>query len=52
MALHSELQHTPRFAVTRGPGATFWAPNAVNGVVNVVTKNSRDTPGLFMQVGT
>ncbi len=29
----------------RGPGATLWGANAVNGVINIITKNSRDTQG-------
>jgi len=51
-ALDYELEDIDRIEVVRGPGATLWGANAVNGVVNIVTKNSRDTPGLFMQVGT
>jgi iron complex outermembrane receptor protein len=51
-ALDYELEDIDRIEVVRGPGATLWGANAVNGVVNIVTKNSRDTQGLFMQVGT
>jgi iron complex outermembrane recepter protein len=51
-ALDYELEDVDRIEVVRGPGATLWGANAVNGVVNIVTKNSRDTSGLFMQVGT
>jgi len=51
-ALDYELEDIDRIEVVRGPGATLWGANAVNGVVNIVTKNSRDTSGLFMQVGT
>ena len=51
-ALDYELEDLDRIEVVRGPGATLWGANAVNGVVNIVTKNSRDTPGLFMQIGT
>ena len=51
-ALDYELEDIDRIEVVRGPGATLWGANAVNGVVNIVTKNSRDTSGLFMQIGT
>jgi iron complex outermembrane recepter protein len=51
-ALDYELEDIDRIEVIRGPGATLWGANAVNGVVNIVTKNSRDSQGLFMQVGT
>lgn len=31
--------------VVRGPGATLWGANAVNGVINIITKNSKETQG-------
>lgn len=34
-----------RIEVIRGPGAVSWGENAVNGVINIITKNSKDTPG-------
>lgn len=34
-----------RIEVVRGPGATLWGSNAVNGVINIVTKNAKDTVG-------
>ena len=34
-----------RIEVIRGPGATIWGSNAVNGVINITTKHSRDTIG-------
>lgn len=45
-----DLQQTPledidRIEVIRGPGATVWGANAVNGVINVVTRSARDTQG-------
>ena len=36
----------------RGPGATFWGANAVNGVVNIITKSARETVGAFVAVGS
>ena len=34
-----------RIEVIRGPGATLWGANAVNGVINVTSKSARDTQG-------
>ena len=40
-----------RIEVISGPGATLWGANAVNGVINIVTKKSYDTQGGFAEVG-
>jgi len=43
-----------RIEVTRGPGGTIWGANAVNGVINVITKSAADTRGTFVNasIGT
>jgi len=45
------LQDVERIEVIRGPGATIWGPNAVNGVINIITKSSQDTHGELVSVG-
>ncbi len=40
-----------RIEVIRGPGGTIWGPNAVNGVINVITKSSKDTQGILASAG-
>jgi iron complex outermembrane receptor protein len=40
-----------RIEVIRGPGGTIWGPNAVNGVINVITKDSKDTQGWQASAG-
>ncbi len=35
-----------RIEVIRGPGGTIWGPNAVDGVINVITKSSKETQGI------
>lgn len=36
-----------RIEVIRGPGATLWGANAVNGVINVITRHAKDTTGNY-----
>jgi len=40
-----DLDDLDRIEVVRGPGAALWGQNAVNGVINIVTKNAADTLG-------
>jgi iron complex outermembrane recepter protein len=39
------LEDVERIEVISGPGATLWGANAVNGVINVITKHSSETRG-------
>ncbi|MSU37091.1 MAG: TonB-dependent receptor [Pedosphaera sp.] len=45
------LEDVDRIEVIRGPGATLWGANAVNGVINVITKNARETQGTLISGG-
>jgi iron complex outermembrane receptor protein len=42
------MQDLERIEVVRGPGATLWGANAVNGVISINTKSARDTQGLLV----
>jgi len=40
-----------RIEVIRGPSAAMWGANAVNGVINIITKHSADTLGGYAELG-
>jgi iron complex outermembrane receptor protein len=45
------LEDVDRIEVISGPGGTLWGANAVNGVINVIMKSSKDTKGLLAEAG-
>jgi iron complex outermembrane recepter protein len=50
-ALDTLLEDVERIEVIRGPGASVWGANAVNGVVNIITKSAEQTQSAFVQAG-
>ena len=44
------LEDVERIEVISGPGGTLWGSNAVNGVINIITRSSRDTQGQLAAV--
>ena len=45
------LEDIDRIEVIRGPGTTMWGANAVNGVINIITKKANATIGSLVSVG-
>jgi iron complex outermembrane receptor protein len=44
------LEDVERIEVISGPGATLWGANAVNGVINIITRSAAETHGGYMSV--
>ena len=45
------LQDIERIEVISGPGATLWGVNAVDGVINIITRSAKDSQGLLLAAG-
>jgi iron complex outermembrane receptor protein len=45
------LEDVDRIEVISGPGGTLWGANAVNGVINIITRSAKDTQGGFVTLG-
>lgn len=45
------LEDIERIEVIRGPGGPLWGSNAVDGIINVITRSAKDTQGTMMQAG-
>jgi iron complex outermembrane receptor protein len=45
------LEDVDRIEVIRGPGATLWGANAVNGVINIITRPAKSTQSALAAAG-
>jgi iron complex outermembrane recepter protein len=51
-SLDLPLEDIDRIEVIRGPGGSIWGGNAVNGVINIITKDAATTRGALVEGGT
>jgi iron complex outermembrane receptor protein len=45
------LNNVERIEVIRGPGGSVWGANAVNGIINIITRKSSETQGGLLVAG-
>jgi iron complex outermembrane recepter protein len=45
------MEDIDRIEVISGPGGTLWGANAVNGVINITTKDASETQGIYTEAG-
>lgn len=45
------IDEVERIEVARGPGGTLWEANAVNGVINIITRSAAESTGTLLRVG-
>ena len=45
------LEDIDRIEVISGPGGTLWGENAVNGVINIISKSAKETQGVYVEAG-
>lgn len=50
-AVDYPLEDIERIEIIRGPGASVWGANAVNGVINIITKSAKETRGGMVSAG-
>lgn len=48
---NAQLENIERIEIIRGPGAAIWGANAVNGVINIITKTAEQTQGTMIRAG-
>ena len=51
VAQNYPLEDIERIEVVRGPGGAIWGSNAVNGVINIITKDASSSPGIRISGG-
>ncbi len=45
---NAQMENIDRIEIIRGPGAAMWGANAVNGMINIITKTAKNTQGTMI----